>query len=290
MYIGYFDEFGHNGAYISRHDPNYKTHPVFGIGGFIIPAHNIRYLSGTFRQIKERGLKAEIDAKVIAEGKPVEHWEKKGASLFTTQNVNKYQEVRNMMNRVLNKLEQLDAQIIFYGQEKPRGMNEETGEDEPSRYEHAMKQLIQRVNWSLPENQRHLMILDKQGPKERMEIFAYSAAFMFSNQHADKLLEPPLEVESHLYQTVQCADWICALLGRITAYKYDPEFKEFDWAIRYFGNRLAHASSPHSKIRAAGEGRDVYANHLGSYRSCYSRGEVPMSDKDLSALKAKFND
>lgn len=195
-----------------------------------------------------------------------------------------------MMNRVLNKLEQLDAQIIFYGQEKPRGTNEETGEDEQSRYDHAMKQLIQRVNWSLPENQRHLMVLDKQGPKERMEIFASSAAFMFSHQDADKLLEPPLEVESHLYQTVQCADWVCALLGRISAFKYDPEFHEFEWAIKYFGNRLAHASSPHSKIRAASEGKDTYANHLGSYRGCYSKDEIPMSATDFEALKARFND
>ena len=289
MYIGYFDEFGHNGAYISRNDPSYKTHPVFGIGGFIIPADNVRNLSGAFRRIKEQGLKAEIDARVIAKGLPVERWEKKGASLLTTQNVSKYWEVRRMMNRVLNKLEQFDAQIIFYGQEKPRGTNEETGEDESSRYEHAMKQLIKRINWSLPENQQHLMILDKQGPKERMEIFAYSAAFMFSDEDADKMLEPPLEVESHLYQTVQCADWICALLGRISAYKYDPEFKDYDWSIRYFGNQLAKVSSRHSKIRAAGLGRDMYANHLASDRSCYSRDEIPMSGEEFAALKARFN-
>lgn len=289
MYIGYFDEFGHNGAYVSRTDPSFKTHPVFGIGGFIIPADNIRQLSGAFRRIKERGLKAEIDAKVIAKGRLVERWEKKGAALLTTQNVKKYREVRSMINRVLNTLEKLNAQIIFYGQEKPRGTNEDTGEDERSRYDHAMKQLIQRVNWSLAENQRYLMVLDKQGPKERMDIFASSAAFMFSHQDADKLLEPPLEVESHLYQTVQCADWICALLGRISAYKYDPDFKDFDWAIKYFGNRLAHASSPHSKIRAAGTGRDVYANHLGSYRSCFSTTEIPMSPTGMEALEKKFN-
>lgn len=42
MYIGYFDEFGHNGAYISRNDRKFKTHPAFGIGGFIIPADNAR--------------------------------------------------------------------------------------------------------------------------------------------------------------------------------------------------------------------------------------------------------
>lgn len=289
MYIGYFDEFGHNGAYISRTHSNYKTHPVFGIGGFLIPADNIRDLSGSFRKIKEHGLKAEIEAKVTAKGKPVERWEKKGAALLTTQNINRYKEVRSMMLRVLNKLQELDAQIIFYGQEKPRGTNDETGENEASRYDHAMKQLIQRINWALPEDQRHLMVLDKQGPKERMQIFASSAAFMFSHQDADKLLEPPLEVESHLYQTVQCADWICALIGRIAAFKYDPEFNEFSWAIKYFGNRLACASNPHSKIRAADKGLDLHAKHLRSYRGCYSSEEIPMSASDFAALKEKFN-
>ena len=78
MYVGYFDEFGHNGAYVSRFDPSYKTHPVFGLGGFVIPAQNIRKLSGIFRFVKERGLREEIEAKVISAGKRVEHWEKKG--------------------------------------------------------------------------------------------------------------------------------------------------------------------------------------------------------------------
>lgn len=178
------------------------------------------------------------------------------------------------MNRVLSKLEELDTKVVFYGQEKPRGTNCETGESESSRYEHAMKQTIQRINWTLPQDEHHLMVLDKQGPRERMEIFASTAAFMFSNQDASKLLEPPLEVESHLYQTVQCADWICALLGRISAFKYDPEFSEFDWSIKYFGARLARLSSPYSKIRAAGQGRNTYPRHLGSYHRCYSSVDI----------------
>jgi len=55
LYVGYFDEFGHNGPYVSRSDSSYKTHPVFGLGGFVLPADNIRELSGAFRYIKESG-------------------------------------------------------------------------------------------------------------------------------------------------------------------------------------------------------------------------------------------
>lgn len=274
MYVGYFDEFGHNGAFISRHDPRYNTHPVFGIGGFIIPAENVRKLSGIFRHIKENGLKEEIQSKVIEKGKPVEHWEKKGASLLTTNNVHKYREVRSMVNRVLATLDRLDAKVVFYGQEKPRGTNDETLENEAARYDHAMKQLILRVNRTLPDDENYLLLLDKQGPKERMKIFASSAAFMFSHEEANKLLEPPVEAESHLYQTVQCADWICALIGRIAGYKYDPGFNEHAWAVTYFGKRLAGIVSDQSKVRAAGSGKDMYGNHLASHSSCFSEKEI----------------
>ncbi|MDK8511450.1 DUF3800 domain-containing protein [Corynebacterium bovis] len=290
MYIGYFDEFGHNGAYISRDHPRFSTHPVFGIGGFIIPADNVRRLSRAFRHLKESGLKAEIDAKVIKKGKKVEHWEKKGSALLTTRNVEKYQEVRNLINRLFATLQKLDAQVVFYSQEKPRGTNDETKEDEISRYDHVMKQLIQRIDRTLPDDENHLLILDKQGPRQRAEIFASSAAFMFSNKNALKLLEPPLELESHLYQTVQCADWICALIGRIMAYKYDPAFNEFDWSVKYFGHRLGELCSPQAKVRAHNRGRDVHANHLGHAETCFHREEVPASPADIKRLRQHFAD
>lgn len=289
MYIGYFDEFGHNGAYISRNDSAYKTHPVFGIGGFIIPAHNARELSKKFRYLKETALRAEIEAKVLSRGKKVEHWEKKGSALLTTTNIKRYQELRVLILRLLSTLDKLNAQIVFYGQEKPRGSNEETGESENDRYNHAMRQLIQRIDWTLPDDERHLLVIDKQGPKERLEIFASCAAFMFSNKDAKKLLEPPYEVESHLYQTVQCADWICALIGRIAAYKYDPDFAEFSWAAKYFGNRLGLLSSSHSKIRANCRGKDMHSADLGTCRLHYSREEVPASLADIVNLKQHFN-
>ena len=270
VYVGYFDEFGHNGAYVSRFDPSYKTHPVFGLGGFVIPAQNIRKLSGIFRFVKEHGLREEIEAKVISAGKRVEHWEKKGSALLTTKNIEKYRETRRLIFRVLDTLESLDARVVFYGQEKLRGTPIEAPETNAERYDHAMKQLIQRVNWDLPDGENLLMVLDKQGEKERLEIFAGAAAFMFSSEDATKLVEPPMEVESHLYQTVQCADWICAILGRIAAYKYDSNFAEYRWALKYFGDRLSKITSEHSKIRAASSAtKDLYPKFLGNYATCY---------------------
>lgn len=290
MYIGYFDEFGHNGLYISREHESYKTHPVFGLGGFIVPVDKVRELSGAFRHIKEFGLKEEIDAKVIAQGKKIEHWEKKGSALLTTHNIEKYREVRRILGRVLTKLDQLGAKVVFYGQEKPRGGGAETiSETNAERYDHVMKQLIQRIHWDLPDGENLMMILDKQGDRERIEVFAGAASFMFSHKNATRLLEPPMEVESHLYQTVQCADWICGLLGRIAAYKFDPEFEEFKWAPKYFGDRLASITSASSKIRALDNGKHLYPRYLGNFATCYDPARVPASRGSLESLKDRFS-
>jgi len=269
IHIGYFDEFGHNGLYVARDHSSYKTHPVFGLGGFIIPADNVRALSGVFRWIKETGLKDEIEAKVLSQGKKLEHWEKKGSALLTTQNINKYFEVRRIISRVLAKLDELDAKVIFYGQEKARGGPDIVSESNAQRYDHAMKQLIQRIHWALPEREKFMMILDKQGDRERLEVFAGAASFMFSHKHASQLMEPPMEVESHLYQTVQCADWICALLGRISSYKFDSDFAEFQWALKYFGARLAQITTGSSKVRGVGASKDVFPEYLGNFGTCY---------------------
>lgn len=290
MYIGYFDEFGHNGLYVGRYDGAYKTHPVFGLGGFVIPADRVRELSGAFRYIKESGLKEEIDAKVRARGKRVEQWEKKGSALLTTRNIQQYRETRRILGRVISLLERLGAQVVFYGQEKPRGGLNEVSETNAERYDHAMKQLIKRIHWDLPEDENLLMILDKQGNRERLEIFAGAASFMFSDEAATRLLEPPMEVESHLYQTVQCADWICALLGRVAAYKFDPDFAEFQWAPKYFGSRLSGITSKSSKLRGlGGDSKDVYRQHLGSFTTCYDPAQISASQSSLEALHDKFS-
>lgn len=232
---------------------------------------NVRALSGAFRHIKEVSLKEEIQAKVVSKGRKVEHWEKKGSALLTTRNIEKYPEVRRIIGRVLNKFEELGAQVVFYGQEKPRGGPDEVSETNAERYDHAMKQLIKRIHWDLPDEENFMMILDKQGDRERLEVFAGAASFMFSHDDANRLLEPPMEVESHLYQTVQCADWICGLLGRIAAYKFDSDFEEFKWAPRYFGDRLSKVTSHKSKILGLGNSKDLYPRYLGNFTPCYDR-------------------
>ena len=53
------------------------------------------------------------------------------------------------------------------------------------------------------------------------------------------LIEPPFQAESHRYQTLQAADWIAGLVGRLGAFWADPSaFPENEIFRRYFGQRL----------------------------------------------------
>ena len=63
------------------------------------------------------------------------------------------------------------------------------------------------------------------------------------------MVEPPIQAESHLFQTLQCADWLCGLIGRIGCYRAAPEeFPDFDWTLKYSGDRLIR-TAPISGIR-----------------------------------------
>ena len=63
------------------------------------------------------------------------------------------------------------------------------------------------------------------------------------------LIEPPFHLESHRYQTLQAADWIAGLVGRLAAAWADPDtYPENQVFRRYFEHRL-HRVSRRSGVR-----------------------------------------
>lgn len=166
------------------------------------------------------------------------------------------------MKRILARIKAAGGSVFFYGQVKPVG---ETSETSRQRYDHVMIQSIKRLD-RLPAD-RYMMILDEVETKSRLDALASASGFMFGGRDGRKLVEPPMQVESHLYATVQCADWICALLGRMSAYLVDPDFAEFGWASRIFGNPLCDVTMDGSKIH----------NPLNSSRSVHPRDFRPVS-------------
>lgn len=89
-YIAYLDEFGDIGPYIGRTDPKHNDSPVFGLAGFVLPIDEVRGFGTWFFKRKCELLQFEIDR---SRAQPAT-WEKKGAGLYTVQNVTKYRELR----------------------------------------------------------------------------------------------------------------------------------------------------------------------------------------------------
>lgn len=264
MQIAYLDEFGHIGPFVSREDAQHKTHPVFGLGGFVLPADRVRDFGSFFQNLKCDLLEWEIAQSGTHPGR----WEKKGSALLTTQNIDKYPEVKFALRRILRRIRDDGGRVFFYGQIKPVGA--ESPETSRSRYDHVMIQSIKRLDGNggrqrqTAPSENTLIILDEVDDQSRLDALASASGFMFGSRDGRHLIEPPMQVESHLYATVQCADWICALLGRLTAYLADPAtYRDYGWAHRMFGSNLSEVVSVTSKIHCPiDENRSVYPRHL----------------------------
>lgn len=242
-YIAYLDEFGHIGPFKSRDDPKHNDSPVFGLGGLILPFDQVRPFATWFFQLKCNLLDFEIKRDGIHPAK----WEKKGASLYTTKNIQTYPQLRKATNRILNKILSSGGHAFYVGLQKrfPPGMH-----DPVSLYRAVLMESIKRLDqYCSARDSSFLVIIDEQEDTFRKEIVESSGRTMFGDDGRKLLIEPPIQAESHLYQTLQCADWICGLVGRLGCYMTVPkEYVDFEWADKYFGERLRKAT-PGSGIR-----------------------------------------
>lgn len=243
MYISYLDEFGHVGPFKSRTDPKYKASPVFGMGGIVLPHANVRPFATWFYQLKGFLLGPEI----IKSGGHPATWEKKGTSLFTPKAVRKYPRVRDAGKRLLNRVADYDGYTFFYGREKYK---DPADSHAVGLHKTVLTHSIRRLNsLSARDSQYFILILDQHS--SRPELLEAAAKTMFGTDPAPKLIEPPFEVESHLYQTVQAADWVSAILGHLWAYRLRPaEYPECAIFEKFFGPHLG-SNSPFSTVDRA---------------------------------------
>lgn len=234
LYVAYLDEFGHIGPYLSHEDPQHNTHPAFGLGGVVLPYSEIRKFSTFFFQLKNRLLAFEQRRSRVHPAK----WEKKGSSLYTIKNINQYRELRQATFRLINRIRKIEAYAIFVGVEKRRDCE---CHDSKKLYQSVLREVIKRVDQECERRQAEfLLVLDEQEENVmRREIVETASIEMFGSSSRSRLIEPPLQVESHLYQTVQCADWLCGIFGRLAFFQCDPDAKpENRIAHRYFDDRL----------------------------------------------------
>jgi hypothetical protein len=229
---------------VSRAHELYNTSPVFGFGGLVLPLQRVRSFASFFYRLKCNLLAFEI----TQAGIPAYQWEKKGASLYTTRNVLKYEALRHATARLLNRIEKEQGIVFYFGVEKNRSAE---GHDAKRLYKKSLVEAIDRLNdFCGRRNSSFIAVLDEhRDRKAREELVSAIARDMFGDSRLSRLIEPPIQAESHLFQTLQCADWICGLVGRAGCHLVAPaEYGDLVWVPKYFAQRLAHIS-PVSEIR-----------------------------------------
>ena len=244
-YFAYLDEFGHIGPYVDRSHPRYKESPVFGLAGFVLPSEEVRSFGTWFFQRKCELLDFEIKRA----GTHPARWEKKGASLYTATNVTRYPELRRFTNRLFNRIHAGGGFVFYVGIAKRMA----PGAHAPKRlYARVFLEAIKRIDESCGEDcdppENFALFLDEH--EQRSALVAEAARSMYA-RHARRrhLIEPPFHLESHRYQTLQAADWIAGLVGRIGAFWAAPgAWPENEVFRRYFERRL-HYASERSGIR-----------------------------------------
>ncbi len=242
LYFGYLDEFGHIGPYIARDHPAHNDSPVFGLGGMILPYNEIRSFTTWFYQLKCRLLEWEI----AQSGQHPATWEKKGSSLFTTRNVTTYPEVRKATNRILSKIRNVGGHVFYVGLQKNRPVEKF---DAQALYLTVLAEAMKRLNQYADERDAEMvMVMDEHQDREAILTRASQAMYGGPSPRR-RIVEPPFQVESERYQTCQCADWLCGLIGRVGAYQARPdEWAEMAWTRTYFQDRL-DAAAVRSSIR-----------------------------------------
>lgn len=244
-YFIYLDEFGHIGPFIDRNDPRHNTSPIFGFAGIALPVAEVRKFSTYFYKLKANLLSWEVEN--MESPVPLYQWEKKGSRLYTVQNIEKYHELRQATFRLMNRLKSIDGFVFYNGIEKEPPSSNHTPE---ALYFSVLRDCIRRLDKYCHNNGATFSMLldavdsDEPGARRKFRLNGISAAssemFGYHNGYPCKmLLEPPYQLESHLYQNLQCADWFCALIGRRLTYTVQPTtYKDYKIVEDYFGSRL----------------------------------------------------
>ena len=113
-------------------------------------------------------------------------------------------------------------------------------------YRHVLREAIKRLDQHCAEDcdPRENFILALDEHDQRDALITEAAVAMYSPaEPRRRLIEPPFQVESHRYQTMQAADWIAGLVGRLgAAWKAPTEYPENEIFRTYFEDRFNQKS------------------------------------------------
>lgn len=264
MLVAYLDEFGHVGPYIGDDHKRFFHHPFFGYAGFVLPAEHVRRLGSTFHKAKKDLFQTEIQKS----DRP-NQWERKGNEFFSTRSIQTHPHQVRVFNRLLDSLWAHEGHLFYYGEQKPIGTLKQTNQEPEERTKIALEQTINRLCTHAERMQQELLIImDQITDKSRKEIVAqmYSHVYWRSKAHLEhpemrRIIDAPLHVESNMNNAIQFADWICALISRLSHWMLH-EHSPFHWAEEKFGDNLRRRFTYESKLHMLPKYKDVHHSDL----------------------------
>lgn len=245
LYVAYIDEFGHIGPFVHRQDKRHNDSPVFGLAGVVLPEDQIRSFGTWVFKVKSEVFAKEIAAAgASAKATRPWEWEKKGTEIFKAKCI-KSQKIIRFGKKLINRVAKSGGFIFYVGLEKNTDVSTHSSN---GLYDAVLREAIKRLNdfcETGDETHRFIIVMDQHTDRERW-ISQASIAMYNADNPKKCLVEPPFQAESHRYQTLQAADWIAALVGRVEAYRilpsqygeYSPLSKIFDPFI----TRVRHRS------------------------------------------------
>jgi len=277
MMFVYLDDFGHVGPYFERAHPKFNTSPVYGFAGFALPEEQVRPFSSFFLQLKQ--YVCANDLRVAQE--EAARWEKKGTNLFTRKAVEKYVNVREAGFRLIYEIRMRGGFIFYHGREKVRGRCDLHPNGLKTT---VLSHTIRKIDTICTRHKtRFAIVLDQDEAK--VQLLTAAQKTMFGSRPCRALVCPPFEVESHLDQNMQAADWVASIVGKLWSQRLDPiGFADCEIYNKYYWERLhrvAHGSSvdkserirtmPHGMVARRVEATTVITETLEVFEPAYSK-------------------
>lgn len=267
MLIAYLDEFGHVGPYVADGHPKFGQHPVFGYGGFVIPASNARAMGAEFKRVKTSLFRTEID-----KSSTPAQWERKGNEYFSTGSVTARPELIRSFRGIVRQLRAAGGQLFYYGDEKPRGTVAQTKRTAIDTTRDALRETINRIaSHAQYVNDDVLLLTDAITDKTRQELAAGMYAHIFGRKREEmqRVVEAPLHIESKLNSGIQLADWICGLLGRASHFQL-VKGSPFAWAANELRDAVQGGFTYESKLHLL-FGDEIHHSELFALTSSRNR-------------------
>lgn len=221
--LAYIDEIGETGAFVARGHPRFSTSPAFGYAGFVLPDDRARQLGTIFTEEKRRIFRSEID--------DAEHpgrWERKGASVFRVDTLERYPQQIRVFNGLVRSLRRLGGSLFYYADEKPLGTPKQTNLDTEARETAAMREALNRIaRHADSQGENVMVVIDQINEKTRAarlpRMYGHILGRAAEFPEMKRIIEPPMHVDSVLSANIQFADWVAACGNRAIDYQLVQE-------------------------------------------------------------------